>query len=24
VAVSRASLPATDEFLREPGSYFDC
>jgi hypothetical protein len=24
VAVSRASLPATDEFLRESGSYFDC
>jgi hypothetical protein len=24
VAVSRTSLPATDEFLREPGSYFDC
>ena len=24
VAVSRTSLPATDEFLRESGSYFDC
>jgi len=24
VAVSRASLPGTDEFLRSPGSYFDC
>ena len=24
VAVSRASLTRTDEFLRDPGSYFDC
>jgi hypothetical protein len=24
VAVSRASLRATDEFLRDPGSYCDC
>jgi hypothetical protein len=24
VAVSRASLPWTDEFLRDPGSYGDC
>jgi hypothetical protein len=24
VAVSRASLQATDEFLRDSGSYFDC
>jgi hypothetical protein len=24
VAVSRASLPRTDEFLRDPGSYCDC
>jgi hypothetical protein len=24
LAVSRASLSATDEFLRESGSYFDC
>ena len=24
VAVSRASLPATDEFLSGPGSYCDC
>jgi hypothetical protein len=24
VAVSRASPPGTDEFLRDPGSYVDC
>ena len=24
VAVSRASRPGTDEFLRDPGSYVDC
>jgi hypothetical protein len=24
VTVSRTSLPATDEFLRDRGSYFDC
>jgi hypothetical protein len=24
VAVSRASLPGTDEFLGDPGSYVDC
>ena len=24
VAVSRASLPRTDEFPSDPGSYFDC
>jgi hypothetical protein len=24
VAVSRASLPGIDEFLRDPGSYVDC
>jgi hypothetical protein len=24
VTVSRASLPRTDEFLRDSGSYFDC